>query len=120
MTDRIVLTNLRFEATHGVHAHEKTTPQRFEVDVELELDLGPAGREDDLARTADYGAVAKLVAAGVEGPSVDLIETLAERIAERVLQAFERVDAVTVRVRKPEVKLVAALDHAAVEIRRAR
>lgn len=120
MSDRIVLTNLRFDAKHGVHAHEKTTAQRFEVDVELEMDLGPAGQSDDLERTVDYGSVAKAVAAVVEGPSVDLLETLAERIASTVLKAFPAVAAVTVRVRKPEVKLVAPLDHASVEIRRER
>ena len=120
MTDRIVLSNLRFEAAHGVHAHEKTTPQRFEVDVELELDLAPAGRSDDLAATVDYGAVAKVVARVVEAPPKDLIETLAERIAAAVLAACAPVDAVTVRVRKPEVRLVAPLDHASVEIRRER
>jgi dihydroneopterin aldolase/2-amino-4-hydroxy-6-hydroxymethyldihydropteridine diphosphokinase len=120
MTDRVALTNLRFEARHGVHAWEKTTAQRFDVDVELEMDLGPAGRSDDLRQTVDYGAVAKVVALVVEGPSVDLLETLAERIASDVLAAFDSVGAVVVRVRKPDVKLVAALDHASVEIRRAR
>ncbi|MCI0346575.1 MAG: dihydroneopterin aldolase [Chloroflexi bacterium] len=120
MTDRVILTNLRFEATHGVHAHEKTRPQRFEVDVELEIDLGSAGSSDDLTRTADYGTVATLVSAVVDGPPVNLIETLAERVAAETLRAFAAVEAVTVRVRKPEVKLVAPLDHASVEIRRER
>ena len=119
MTDRVVLTNLQFEAKHGVHAQEKTTAQRFEVDVELELDLAPAGRSDDLGLTADYGPVAKVVAEVLGGPSVDLIETLAERIARETLARFAAVAAVVVRIRKPEVKLVAPLDHASVEIRRA-
>lgn len=120
MTDRIVLAGLAFEARHGVHAWEKERPQHFEVDVELELDLGPAGRSDDLARTVDYGSVAELVRSVVGGPSVDLIETLAERIADGLVGRFDGVDAVVVRVRKPEVRLVAPLSYAAVEIRRAR
>ena len=120
MTDRIILLNLAFEARHGVHPREKTTTQRFEVDVALELDLAPAGRSDDLNATVDYGAVARLVAAVVEGPSVDLIETLAEHIAAAALAGFGRVEAVTVRVRKPEVRLAAPSDHAAVEITRRR
>jgi dihydroneopterin aldolase len=120
MTDRVILTNLQFEAKHGVHAHEKTTTQRFEVDVELELELAPAGRSDDLSLTADYGLVAKLVADVVGGPSVDLIETLAERIAGATLAWFPPVAVVVVRIRKPGVKLVAPLDHASVEIRRTR
>jgi len=120
LSDRIVLSNLGFEAKHGVHDWEKTTPQRFEVDVELELDLAPAGGSDELALTVDYGALARLVASVIEGPSVDLIETLAERVAEGALAQFGAANAVVVRVRKPDVKLGVPLGHAAVEIRRAR
>lgn len=120
MTDRVILTNLRFEAKHGVHAREKTTAQRFQVDVELEMDLGPAGRADDISLTADYGLVAKVIAEVLGGPSVDLLETLAERIASETLARFPAVGVAVIRVRKPEVRLVAPLDHASVEIRRAR
>ena len=120
MTDRIVLTNLAFEARHGVHEMERRIAQRFEVDVELILDLGPAGRTDTLADTVDYAAVHDAVAAVVGGASVNLLETLAERIAERILTGFDRVDGVVVRVRKPGVRLGGPLDHASVEIRRDR
>ena len=120
MTDRIVLANLQLSARHGVHAEEKTTAQRFEVDVELELGLGPAGRSDDLSRTIDYGQVARVVAGVLGGPPVDLIETLAERIASEALARFAAAHAVTVRIRKPDVRLVAPLGSAGVEIRRTR
>lgn len=120
MADRIVLANLAFQARHGVHDWEKRQPQRFEIDVELWLDLVPAGRSDDLAQTVDYGAAAAVVRGVVEGPSVDLIETLAERIASELLALDSRIAEVTVRVRKPAVKLGVALDHAAVEIARRR
>lgn len=118
--DRIVLAGLAFEACHGVHPEEQATRQRFEVDVELELDLAPAGRTDDLARTVDYSRVAERVRDVVLGPSVDLIETLAERIAVASLDASTMVEAVVVRVRKPGVALAAPVDWAAVEIRRTR
>lgn len=120
MTDRILLANLVFEARHGVHEEERRTAQRFEVDVELVLDLGPAGRTDDLAATVDYSEVDGLVRAVVGGPPVNLLETLAERIAEHILARFERLDGVVVRVRKPAVRLAGPLDHAAVEISRNR
>jgi dihydroneopterin aldolase len=120
MTDRIVLAGLAFMARHGVHEDEKTTPQRFEVDVELELDLGPAGRSDDLTATVDYGDVAKLAREVLEGPPVGLIDTLAERIAARLLERFPPADAVVVRVRKPDVQLGAPVAYAGVEIRRVR
>ena len=120
MGDRIVLAGMRFEATHGVHPHEKVEPQRFEVDVELLLDLGPAGQADALAATVDYGAVYDTTRRIVESTSRDLIEALAESIAAAVLADHAGVDEIVVRVRKPEVRLGGPLDYAAVEIRRGR
>jgi dihydroneopterin aldolase len=120
MTDRISLTNLVFRARHGVEPREKLEAQRFEVDVELELDLAPAGRSDDLARTANYAEVDATIRPIVEGRSFDLIEALAEAIATEVLASQPLATAVVVRVRKPEVRLGGPLDHAAVEIRRDR
>jgi dihydroneopterin aldolase len=120
MTDRIVLSNLRFSARHGVLPHARTTPQRFEVDVELELDLRPAGASDDLGAPVDYRAVAATVRGLVEDRRFGLIEALAEAIAGALLAEQPRAEAVVVRVRKPEVDLGAPLDHAAVEVRRTR
>lgn len=119
MTDRIVLTNLRFEAIHGAFAWEREAAQPFEVDVELWLDLRPAGTTDDLARTVDYGHVYDAVAAVVLGPPRSLLESIAEAIATDLLARFP-AEAVVVRVRKPGVRLGGPLDHAAVEITRAR
>jgi dihydroneopterin aldolase len=120
VTDHITLSNMRFAGKHGVLEQEQREAQPFEADVELWLDLGPAGRSDDLAQTADYRVVFDIVAETIEGPSVRLIETLAERIAARVLVHFEALELseVVVRVRKPQVALPGRLDCAAVEIRR--
>jgi dihydroneopterin aldolase len=120
MTDRIVLTNMRFEGRHGVLEEERAVAQPFEVDVELHLDLRPSGQSDDLAKTVDYRAVFAICGGVIEGPSCQLIETLAERIAASVLAdaATPAVAEVVVRVRKPMVALPGDLDHAAVEIRR--
>jgi dihydroneopterin aldolase len=120
MTDRIVLAGMVFLARHGVNDWEKVEPQRFEVDVELALDVRAAATSDDLARTVDYRAVHETVRSVVEGPSVDLIETLAERIARDVLAANARADEVVVRVRKPDVDLGGPLEYAGVEVRRGR
>jgi len=120
MTDRIVLTNLRFEARHGVHGWERETAQPFEVDVVLELDLAPAGRSDDLAKTVDYGRVYDEVALVLDGPSRNLLESLAASIAGALLGRFEAVEAVVIRIRKPAVRLGGPVDHASVEIRRTR
>ena len=119
MTDRIVLRNIRLQGRHGVHDHERAVLQPFEVDVELVLDLRPAGSTDDLAKTVDYGPVYEVVARVVEGPSIKLLEAMAEAISREILAAFP-VDEVVVRVRKPAVQLGGPLDHAAVEIQRRR
>lgn len=120
MTDRIVLAGMTFLARHGVNDWEKIEPQRFEVDVELALDVRAAAEGDDLARTVDYRRVHESVSAIVEGPSVDLIETLAERIARAVLAADASLDEVVVRVRKPDVDLGGPIEYAGVEVRRGR
>ena len=119
MTDRIVLDGMVFQGTHGVYPEEHEKPQRFEVDVELALDLAPAGRSDDLAQTIDYGRVFETCRRIVESTRFDLIEALAEAIANEIL-AESAADEVTVRVRKPEVRLGGTLRFAGVEIRRRR
>jgi 7,8-dihydroneopterin aldolase/epimerase/oxygenase len=118
--DRIELAGMVFRARHGVHDREKVTAQRFEVDVELHLDLQPAGLEDDLERTLDYGRVYETVRAIVESTTFNLIEALAEAIAHEALTEFPALDEIVVRVRKPEVRLGGPLDHAGVQITRRR
>jgi dihydroneopterin aldolase len=108
---------MAFRAVHGVNPDEQVTPQRFEVDVELALDLGPAGRTDDLGRTIDYGRVYERCRDIVEHRHFGLIEALAEAIAADLLAGFP-VDEVAVRVRKPDVRLGGDLRSAGVEIRR--
>jgi dihydroneopterin aldolase len=110
---------MRFDGRHGYYDHELTTPQPFEVDVELLLNLQPAGVDDDLDKTIDYGKVYDAVRQIVESTSFRLLEALAEAISHELLADFE-VNEVGVRVRKPAVMLGGPLDHAAVEIWRRR
>ena len=120
MTDRIVLAGMAFRARHGVEAREKLELQRFEVDVELLLDLQPAGLEDDLTLTVDYSVVFATVRQVVESTSFNLIEALAEAIAHEVLTGEPKAREIVVRVRKPEVRLGGELGYAGVEVRRTR
>jgi dihydroneopterin aldolase len=120
MTDRIELRAMRFSGRHGVLPSEAREAQPFEVDVVLELDLGPAAVTDALARTVDYGPVFAIARDVVEGPHVALVETLAEQIAAIVLREHAAVEAVTVRVRKVAAPLPGQLAWAGVEIRRTR
>jgi len=120
MSDRIVLSGMTFQARHGVAAFEKVEAQRFELDVELVLDVQPAGLDDDLAKTVDYGDVYQVTRQVVESTTFNLIEALAEAIAHEVLGGHAQVQEVVVRVRKPDVRLGGPLAYAGVEIRRVR
>jgi 7,8-dihydroneopterin aldolase/epimerase/oxygenase len=120
MSDRILLANMAFDARHGVAEWEKREAQRFEVDVELGLDLQPAGLDDDLAKTVDYGPVYDTVRQVVESTTYNLLEALAEALCHQLLAEQPRVREIRVRVRKPGVRLGGPLDFAGVEITRQR
>lgn len=119
MSDRIVLANMRFEGRHGYYDHELLALQPFEVDVELVVNLQPAGVDDDLDRSVDYGKAYEAVRQIVESTSYRLLEALAEAISHELLAEFD-VDEVGVTVRKPAVQLGGPLDYAGVEIHRRR
>ena len=110
---------MQFQGRHGYYDHEMTTPQPFEVDVELLLNLQPAGLDDDLTKTVDYGEVYNATRQIVESTSFRLLEALAEAISHELLADFS-INEVGVRIRKPAVKLDGPLDHASVEIWRRR
>jgi dihydroneopterin aldolase len=99
--DRIVLRGVEGFGHHGVLPEERERGQRFLVDVELDVDLTAAGELDDLAATIDYSSVASDTVAIIEGDPCDLIETVATRIAQKVLEDH-RVEVVTVTVHKPQ------------------
>ncbi len=115
--DVLRLRNMRFYAHHGVVPEENTLGQWFAVDLEIHMDLGPAGRSDDVGQTLDYPRLYRLVEAVVTQRRYKLVEALAEQIAQAVGQAFAPID-VTVRVRKPHPPLAAQFDGLEVEIRR--
>jgi 7,8-dihydroneopterin aldolase/epimerase/oxygenase len=119
VSDRIVLRNIQLDGRHGWYDHEIEVPQPFEVDVELVLDLAPAGTSDDLAKTVDYAGVYEIVRRNVESASLRLLEALAEAISRDILADFP-VDEVGITIRKPAVQLGGPLDYAGVEIRRRR
>ena len=118
--DKILLSGMRLFGYHGVLPEERTQGQEFVVDVELEGDWRAAGARDDLKLTADYRRAYDLVKNVMEGPSKQLLEALAETIARRLLTHLGRVTAVTVRIRKPSVKLAGPVDSSGVESHRRR
>lgn len=119
MTDEIVLTGLRVFGRHGVYQHEREDGQEFVIDLRLILDLRPAAASDDVQDTVHYGELAERVAAVVAGEPVDLIETLAERIAGVAL-ADRRVRETVVTVHKPQAPIALSFQDVAVTVRRER
>jgi dihydroneopterin aldolase len=117
--DEITLTGLRATAHHGVLAEERRTGQVFVIDVTLGLDVSDAASVDDLERTIHYGVLAEEIVAAVERDPVDLIETVAERVAGVVL-AHERAAVVTVTVHKPSAPITVPFEDVSVRIVRAR
>ena len=119
--DRIELRGLRVVGTHGVLVEEQERAQPFEVDLDLDVDLRPAGVSDALADTVDYGAVADVVAATVSGPrSYALLEALAWHVADAVLDVDHRIRGVTVGLRKLRPPLAVDIDTVGVRVARTR
>ncbi|UOQ58907.1 dihydroneopterin aldolase [Leucobacter allii] len=102
-------------AHHGVFDFERERGQRFLIDVELAVDLAVAAAGDALERTVHYGELAEAVVAGVERDPVDLIETVAERVAEIAL-GFPGVVSTRVTVHKPEAPIDAVFADVAVTV----
>lgn len=119
MSDRIHLEGIRVFAHHGVYDEEKDRGQIFLIDVEISIDLSEAGRTDDLTRTIHYGELADAIAQQASSERWNLIERVAERTAELVLED-PRVSSVSVRVHKPEVTLPTPVASVSVSLTRER
>ena len=119
MDDRIELRGLRLSGVCGALPEERDRTQPLEIDLDVHADLRPAGRSDALADTVDYGTLAGRLAEIVAGPPVDLIETLAARLADACL-GDARVRAATVTVHKPAAPIPLTFADVAVTIRRTR
>jgi dihydroneopterin aldolase len=115
----ITLTGLRVRGHHGVYDFEREQGQDFVVDVTLELDVAMAVGTDDVTHTVHYGQLADRLVDIVGGEPVNLIETLADRLALACLDD-PRVDAATVTVHKPQAPIAHTFTDVAVTIRRAR
>lgn len=117
--DRITLTGVRVRAHHGVFDFEREQGQEFVIDVSVAVDLSAAASGDDLGSTVHYGELAEAVVAAVGRDPVDLIETVAERVAAVALD-HPAVEEVEVTVHKPEAPISVPFTDVAVTIVRGR
>ena len=117
--DRIAVRGLRAYGHHGVYAFERRQGQTFSCDAVLEVDTRPAAETDDLKRTVNYAELAQRLYSALSTEPVDLLETLAQRLAD-VCLAYQQVQAVEITVHKPEADLGVPFDDVTVSIRRSR
>ena len=117
--DTIAIRGLRAHARHGVYAREREQGQIFRVDAVLEVDTRGAAATDDLDRTVNYAELAQRLHEVLAGEPVQLLETIAQRLAD-VCLGYDLVEAVEITVHKPEADLGVPFEDVTVAIRRTR
>ena len=120
MSDRILVDRIAVFAFHGLLPEEARLGQRFYVSLDVRLDLGAAGRSDDVARTVSYADLAEIVTRIATQRRFALIEALAEAIAGEILEGHPSITEIRVRVDKPSAPVPAVIDGVAIEIVRRR
>ncbi|MCM1306022.1 MAG: 2-amino-4-hydroxy-6-hydroxymethyldihydropteridine diphosphokinase [Bacteroides sp.] len=116
--DRIILKDFEVLACHGVNPEEKVNKQRFIFTAELDVDFERAAELDDINETVSYAAVKKAIKAFCEDNCFDLIETLAARLAERLLKDFPLARRVELTVKKPDAPMSGKFEYAGVRVAR--
>ena len=117
--DRLSVRGIAVHGHHGVFDFERRDGQEFVIDLALAIDTRLAAQNDDLQDTVDYGTLVDEVRSAVANDPVDLIETLAQRIADVCLR-HPHVEAVEVTVHKPHAPIQATFEDVALTINRSR
>jgi dihydroneopterin aldolase len=120
MSDQIVLTGIHGFGYHGLFEQERKDGQDFFVDLTLSVDLTAASLSDAIDDTVNYAEITDLVVEEITNDPVNLIEKLAARIAERILNQHLKVTSITVTVHKPQAPVAAQLKDIAVVVTRSR
>jgi dihydroneopterin aldolase len=118
--DLIELRGLRLAGIVGVLAHEQAQAQPLELDIDVHLDLAPAGASDSLADTVDYGQLCAVAEQVVTSTRYGLLEALAEHLATALLGADPRIEAITIAVRKLRPPVAQQLSTSGVRVTRER
>ncbi|KAJ7975892.1 7,8-dihydroneopterin aldolase [Quillaja saponaria] len=118
--DKLILRGLKFHGFHGVKPEERKLGQKFLVDVDAWMDLKAAGESDSLPDTISYTEIYRIAKEVLEGPSQNLLESVAQLIAYRALRKYTQISAIRVKVGKPHVAVQGPVDYLGVEIFRNR
>ena len=117
--DKIILKGIQFHGYHGVAEAERQLGQKYEIDLELMINLSAAGKTDNLTHTIDYAQVVQRVIEIGSQRSFQLFEALAETIAGEILAQFQ-IEEVRIAVKKLSPPIEPTLTYAGVEIHRKR
>lgn len=118
--DRIILKDLGFYGYHGVFAEEAKLGQRFFIDLELGADLSAPASTDRLSTGISYAEIYDVVKSAFETRRMKLLEAVAQNIVDAIFEAFQGVNWVVIRVRKPEAPIAMVRGEAAIELHRER
>ena len=118
--DRIILKDLGFYGYHGVFAEEAKLGQRFFIDLELGVDLSAPAATDRLSTGISYAEIYDVVKSAFEARRMKLLEALAQNIVNALFEAFQGVEWIVIRVRKPEAPIAMVRGEAAIELHRKR
>jgi len=117
--DKIILKGIQFYGYHGVSEVEREVGQKYAVDITIPFELEQAGKSDNIEKTINYSKIYEIVMQVGTSESFKLIETLAQKIADSILDNFP-INSVTLKVMKLTPPIAGTLDFAGVEITRKR
>jgi dihydroneopterin aldolase len=120
MSDQIILTGIHGYGYHGLFETERLNGQDFYVDLTLQLDLSSAANSDSINDTVNYAEITELTHNEITSEPVNLIEKLAYRIAERILEGNLKVVSVTVTVHKPQAPVGIKVEDISVVVKKSR
>ncbi|MBO5341246.1 MAG: 2-amino-4-hydroxy-6-hydroxymethyldihydropteridine diphosphokinase [Lachnospiraceae bacterium] len=116
--DQIFIKGLEVFANHGVYKEEQEKGQKFLVNATLYFDTAKAGRSDELTDSVDYGKVCQLINDFMTQYRMNLLETIANRLARKILMAYPELEAVTLEIEKPQAPIPLPFDNVSVKIHR--
>ena len=120
MSDRIIVRDLQVFARHGVLAEEARLGQRFALDIVAFLDLGPAGRSDELAASVSYVEIVETAVEVLTTRRFKLLEAASQAVADALFERFATIEHIAIELRKPGAPIDAVFAHVAVAIERSR
>lgn len=118
--DKIIVKGLKLFCYHGVNLEEKVDGQNFIFDIEATVDLALPCKTDNVDDTVSYAKIIKTVRRVAQSEKNDLLEHVAQRVADELFSEFNKITALSITLKKPEAPIKADFDYVAISIERSR